>query len=523
MKKQLFSLLIILFTGLSFCTAQVTFQKSYGGAFPEWGNAVRQTTDGGYIIAAANMSSNWRSYLIRTNINGDLLWTKTFIWWPENGRDVQQTFDGGFILLRNYYPDSQIAPLLKTDASGDTLWTMFYNFPNEIEGLVHVGGYSIQQTTDSGYIIAGLEGVKYYLAQFSQNSNAFLMKTNPSGHVVWAKSYGGLKNDAVFSVQQTTDNGYIMTGYETSFGIDSADVYLVKTDAGGDTLWTRRYGGTRNESGTNVKQTSDNGYIIVGSTNSFGAGGNDIYLIKTDSNGNILWSKTYGGPGNDNASGVQITSNGGFIISGSTMSFGTNNIFLIETDNLGNIVWSKVFGGANPSSVEKTADGGYVITGQVINNADINVLLIKTDHAGNSGCNETDATFINNNAATKMSGTSTVVASISVTASKVLNSVDSEGTATTLCTTVGLNEIKSSLPLLISPNPSSGDFVITFPGIINQGTVEIYTVLGARVFSKAIFLSTNIEVNLQNNSPGIYYVKVLDGERRYSQKILIEK
>jgi hypothetical protein len=526
MKKTLFSLAIIFFSTINFCSAQVTFQKSIGGTFPDWGNSVRQTTDGGYIVAAGTMSGttiDYRAYLIKTNINGDLLWTKAFKFWNEHAQDVQQTFDGGYILLTDFYPASQIATLIKTDASGDTLWTRYYLFPWEIVGYMRVGAYSIQQTADSGYIIAGLEGVNYFDSPFSQKANAFLMKINQSGDVVWAKSYGGSINEYGFSVQQTNDRGYIMAGTSTSFGADSADVYLVKTDAVGDTLWTRRYGGPRNEGGTSVKKTGDNGYIIVGTTKSFGAGGNDFYLVKTDSSGNLLWSKTYGGSGNDAASSVQITTDGGYIIVGNTNSFGANGIYLIKSDSLGNVEWSKAIGGQNPGSVQQTSDGGYVFTGQVFSDTgDLNVLLVKTDQLGNSGCNETDAATITNAVISKMSGTSTVIASKSVTNSIVPHSVDSVNTATTLCTTVGLNEIKSILPLLISPNPSSGDFVITFPGIINQGTVEIYTVLGERIISKAVSLTSNFEINLENSSPGIYFVKVTDGERRYAQKIMIE-
>lgn len=519
MKKHLFSLVIILFTTLSFCSAQVTFQKSIGGSLPDWGGSVKQTTDGGYIIAGTTMSGStvdYQAYLIKTNASGDLIWTKTFHNKDIGGQDVKQTYDGGYIFLGTGVI-FQEAYLFKTDAAGDTLWTRsFYGLVNATRG------YSVQQTTDSGYILS----LTLDLHNISQDSaNALLVKTNKTGDIIWTKSYGGPKYDIGYSVQQTNDNGFIMAGNTRSYSADSADVYLVKSNASGDTLWTRTFGGPRNDYGYSVKQTIDNGYIIAGYTNSFGAGGNDIYVVKTNSNGNILWSKTYGGAGNDIGQTIQLTTNGGYVISGYTNSFGANHGYVLKVDSNGNVEWSKTIGTESANSVEQTIDGGYIFTGSIFSGTgDENVLLVKTDQMGNSGCNETDAATITNIVTTKMAGISTVVESRSYANSTVLYTVGSSvGFATTLCTTVGLNEIKSGNSLFISPNPSSGDFVITFPGIINEGIVEIYTVLGERVFSKAISLSTNIEINLNNNPPGIYFVKALDGDRRYSLKIMIEK
>ena len=522
MRKLLF-LVSILFAISNFCSAQVTFQKAIGGVLPDWGNTARQTSDGGYIIAGTGMAGPpdyiYLAYLIKANSNGDILWSKTFqslYMVGDLGQDVRQTHDGGYALLRVSYLAAQYASLIKTDAAGDTLWIRHLH-----ETLATA--FSFEQTSDDGFIIVGDHGNHSIGA--IDTVNALLVKISSDGDVVWSKSYGGLKNDVGYSVEQTNDNGYIMTGSATSFGSDSTDVYLVKTDAAGDTLWTRRYGGPGNDWGVTVKQTSDNGYIVAGNTNSFGAGGYDICLLKTNNNGNILWSKTYGGVGYDKASGIQITSDEGYLISGNSNSFGAKGIYLIKTDKLGNIEWSKSIGGSIAGSVQQTIDGGYVFTGMIFSDiGDINVLLAKTDQMGNSGCNETNVTTITNPAAIKMSVTSTKVVDLKLTTgSKWLYFIESSVTATTLCTSVGLNETKSSLPLLISPNPSSGDFVITFSGIINQGTVEIYTVMGERIFNKAVSLTSNLEINLKNSSPGIYFVKVMDGERRYSKKIMIER
>ena len=511
MKKNLLFIAILLFTSSSFCSAQVTFQKSIGGALPDWGKSVRQATDGGYIVAGTTIGSgyNQQTYLIKTNINGDLAWTKTFFHYTQYGVDVQQTKDGGYIVLsRGLFLAQTI--LIKTDAAGDTLWTKSMGGAS--------AGYSIEQTTDDGYILAG----SVWGFSTSDTLNAVLVKINTTGDIIWLKSYGGSKFDEGYSVQQTSDSGFIMTGYTRSTGADSADVYLVKTDARGDTLWTRAFGGTRDDFGYSVKQTKDNGYIVVGSTKSFGAGGRDVYLAKTNSNGNIIWSKTYGGAGFDYGYSIQLTTDGGYIISGNTYSFGANNIYLIKTDSLGNVGWSKAISGSDGSSVVQTTDGGYVVTGRVTSSSgDEDVLLVKIDSKGNSGCNEIDAPTITNTVITKMTQISTKVSSTSLSNSIWSDTVGSVGSASTLCTTVGLNEIKTGNSLLISPNPSPGDFELTFPRIINQGIVEIYTVMGERVYNQAVNQSSNLEINLGNNAPGMYFVKVLDGERRFTQKVMI--
>ncbi|MFZ8835354.1 MAG: hypothetical protein ACO2O5_14355, partial [Candidatus Caldipriscus sp.] len=186
--------------------------------------------------------------------------------------------------------------------------------------------------------------------------------------VAFAKTYGGTGDDRASYVLQTSDGGYIVVGDIGSLGADSFDIFLVKTDANGNIIWAKTYGGTVDEYAHSVLQTSDGGYIVAGETRSFGAGYRDIFLIKTDASGNLQWAKTYGGTYWDVAYSVQQTSDGGYIVAGETYSFGAGgrDIFLIKTDASGNVQWAKTYGGTDEDwarSVQQTSDGGYIVAG----------------------------------------------------------------------------------------------------------------------------------------------------------------
>lgn len=333
--------------------------KTYGGGGIDDGRSIQQTTDGGYIITGSTSSfGNGLSdvYLIKTDGNGDTLWTKAFGGGKNDiGFSVQQTTDGGYIVTgsTDSFGNGLLdVYLIKTDENGDALWTKTFGGGENDDGL------SVQQTADGGYIVTGLT--------YSFGANVYLIKTDSNGELVWAEFYGGDDVDGGWSGQQTNDGGYIIAGYSSSFGNGEVDFYLVKTDLNGDTLWTRTYGGEANDKGFYVQQTSDGGYILTGFTSSFGHGSIDLYLIKTDDIGDTLWTKKFGGGYGDAGTSVQQTTDGGFIIVGYTESFGNGefDIYLIKTDENGIVTFTSEIPVPNPNSnLLKIVD----LTGRVIN------------------------------------------------------------------------------------------------------------------------------------------------------------
>jgi hypothetical protein len=357
--KPRFLLPLLLTATLHTSAQQITFQKTYGGIYGGVGNSVQQTFDGGYIIVGNvwNLSVGYTDvYLIKTNTNGDTLWTKTYGGSNSDyGYSVQQTTDSGYIVVGfsgsfSAGGDGDVY-LIKTDVNGDTLWTKTYG------GINNDDAFSVHQTNDGGYVIAG----SIYILGLGK-WNVFLLKTDYMGNFNWLKSYGGSNDDLAYSVQQANDGGYVIAGTTDSFGSGDNDVYVIKTDSIGDTLWTKTYKGVNNDIGRAISKTTDAGFIIVGIT------GGGLYLIKIDSIGNVIWSKTYGGVNYADGRSIQQTADGGYIVAGGTNSFGAGNydIYLIKTNSIGDTLWTKTFGGANNDyaySVKQTTDRGYIVTG----------------------------------------------------------------------------------------------------------------------------------------------------------------
>lgn len=488
--------------------AQITFQKTFGGLGFDVSNCVQQTSDSGYVLVG------------QTNSFG-------------TGND-------------DVY-------LIKTNMYGDTLWTKTYggtgyetgrsvqqtndggyivcagnsNYStgvrllktNSIGDTIWTrtfdgGGFSVQQTPDSGYIMTGAR------IWGSGGWDLYFIKTNMLGDTIWNKTFGGSNNDFGYSGQQTSDGGYISVGTTLSFGAGSYDVYVVKTDPNGNLMWSKTFGGTADDRGQSIRQTNDGGYIIVGTAYSYSwmQFSPDMYVIKIDSLGNVIWSKTFGGfncytHGQD----IRETNDGGFAIIGYTQCFGDQTL-LVKTDSVGNLIWTKGYGGAGTEggySIEQTNDNGYIISGLTnsFGAGSSEVYLVKTDSLGNSSCYQTTPSILSTVVTTTVSNPSTVIFSNAQYTYPTIF-ISSGAIVNSPCLSVGVaqtNALQSKLTIF--PNPFSTETTLKTNDNFKNATLTIYNTIGREIKSMKNISTQTITLNRDNLQNGIYFILLTQDDK----------
>lgn len=366
--KQLITVLIVSFFIFNTSQAQITFEKTYPLQISSVGNSVKQTLDGGYIVGG--------TYVTKTTDSGAVEWI-----FPKAADYVNTTVDSGYIVIQN---NGDIV-FTKLDYIGDTVWTSTYG-----AGLWAREGNSIEQTADGGYIVAGR------FQDFS-GSGMMLLKLNSQGVASWRRTFWE-PTSAAFAfgqnAHQTSDGGYIMVGH-TYIDYYNAnrhkDIMVVKTDSAGTQQWVKYYGDSTTEDLAYSIQEINNGeYIVAGSSLDSASSITKMSLLKLNNLGDTLWTKSYGGAHTSEFKSLGLTTEGGFILTGSSnigTNGGTTNVSVFRTDSTGNILWTKEFGGNyadGGNEIMRTADGGYVLTGLANANTIGNgvMYLIKMDSTG---------------------------------------------------------------------------------------------------------------------------------------------
>lgn len=360
--------------------------------------SIQQTSDGGYIAGGYTESYDSTSgellyayaVMYKFNTYGYIEWKKAFDGLElAAGVTVQQTDDDGFILVgytaHESGEDTQIL-LLKTDQLGNIEWETTYQVMDVCMG------YSVQQTEDGGYILSGTAiSLDTYLL------NVLLVKTDTNGIMEWNDTYIDGDYAIGFSVNQTDDHGYIVCGTKMIFDFQNIemDAFLIKTDINGSEEWTKFLFAEMSQ-GTSCHQTIDSGYVITGTMISEQENGSLAFLVKLDNDGNEEWNRTYSVLGNASGSSVQQTSDNGYIITGSTYyNFEESvDVLLLKTDVVGNQEWNRTFEFpglmASGVSIDQTSDDGYIITGSVYEYqfplpSTMDGILIKTTSNGSEG------------------------------------------------------------------------------------------------------------------------------------------
>ncbi len=474
--------------GVSFAQPNITWQKSLGGSGTDAARSVRQTDDGGYIVAGYTVSVNGDVsennggrdiWVVKLNSTGTIEWDKSIgSIGDEEAYAIQQTTDGGYILIGmsdsdDFYGenigDDDIL-IVKLNSDGNILWGKKYGTMGADRG------HSISQTSDGGFIASG----------FRSNGGIWVARLDTNGDIAsgWTNTtFGGAQ---AWWAEQTSDGGYIVTGH---YGL-TPDLKVIKLDPSSNVEWEYTYGGTNADYGRSVRQTLDGGYIVAGMTQSSDGnvtnnyGGQDFWVLKLNALGELEWEKNYGGTQNDFANEIQLTSDGGYVITGQTNSDDNDvsgnpgsfvfDYWAIKIDNTGNLLWQNCLGGGSSdfgNSIHQTTDGGYIVAGRASSN--------NYDVSGNHG--NYDFWVVK---------------------------LEAE--------TLGIDDNFISDVIKVYPNPVSTILNISTKKQIES--VRMYDVLG-----KLVFQSSAInQINVSDYKSGVYLVKLESNDNVITKKIIIE-
>ncbi len=417
-KSFLYATLLLMVKNTFSQVPHIEWQKTLGGTGDERGYAIQQTMGGGYIVAGT-MSSNDGDvsgyhggvtdiWIVKLNVDGNIEWQKalggTSGDYILNKNSIQQTTDGGYIVAGfTWSNDGDVSG----NHDGFDIWIVKLSAVGNIEWQKALGGSgneisnAIQQTMDGGYIVAGytnsndgdVSGI-HGSGSGTYSDDYWIIKLSAEGNIEWQKALGGSGYEISNAIQQTMDGGYIVAGYTSSNDGDVSgnhgisDIWIVKLSAVGNIEWQKALGGTDNDQGYAIQQTTDGGYIVAGYTSSIDGdvSGNhgtgytyEYWIVKLSAEGNIEWQKALGGSGNEISNAIQQTMDGGYIVAGYTSSndgdvsgnHGISDIWIVKLSAVGNIEWQKALGGTDNDqgyAIQQTTDGGYIVAGATNSN-----------------------------------------------------------------------------------------------------------------------------------------------------------
>ncbi len=450
--------------------------KTYGGSGNAKANSIQQSSDGGYIVAGHTQSLDAGSqdiWILKLDVSGNIQWQKTY---GGNGSDeatsIQQTSDGGYVVAGSTTSSGTGAKdiwVSRLDQSGNIQWQKTYG------GISDDEASAILQTPDEKYLVVGstyLEG--------ASKKDLLVMRLDKDGNIEWQRAYGGgTGDDVIHSMQQTSDGKYILAGSTESYGTGRRDVWILKLDKDGNIEWQKAYGLTGYEEAYSIQETSDGGYIAAGWTSSYAIVRTEGLVLKLDSDGKIIWqTRTYGGNGNDIIYAVRQTLDGNYILAGSTDSHGAGkkDVWILKLNASENrIEWQKTLGGTGDDEtfyIQEAMDRGFVAAGwsNSFGAGNYDALIIKIDNNGEiSGCptiensnasfSSTDVSVVPINASPKDTGLSSQAGNLS--------SANTEATPGSICMVAGPE---------IAVDPISIDYGPVVMGSSSSQTITVMNV-----------------------------------------------
>ncbi len=429
-------LILLLLVQCVLAQPDIEWQKSFGGSLNDIPNSIQQTFDGGYIVAGftesndsdVSLNHGGRDYwLLKLNTTGVIEWEKSYGGLGEDiATGVHQTIDSGYII--SGYSKSNDGDVSGHHGALDSIdiWIVKINNTGDIQWQKSFGGtgidraYDVRQTSDSGYVIAGYSNsINGDVAFHIGFQDYWVIKLDTGGTIQWQSNLGGTATDEANSIIETTDGGFLVSGYSNSSNghvtnhHGQQDGWIVKLDDAGVKQWENSLGGTDDDNISTTVQCSDGGYIFAGSTESNDIdvsgnhGGKDCWIVKLDSSGTINWQTCLGGAGYDAASSIQQTPDGGFIIGATSTStdgdvtgnHGDYDCWIVKINSTGTILWEKSLGGTSidaGNSIQQTINGGFIIAavsysanGDITNNnGNADFWIVKLDSMENVGFTE---------------------------------------------------------------------------------------------------------------------------------------
>ena len=479
------------------CFSQTQFARAIGGANYDCAYSIIQTVDSGYAIAGVTKSyaglGVYHPFIIKLDKEFEIEWSKVVTSKVVSCHSIVQTIDSGFIIcgLRKDYP-FKYSFILKLNKLGDFEWEKW------ISGIFS----NIFPTNDAGFIAIGTDV-----------GDIFIVKLNCRGSVEWAKTVWGSSSDSGQSVFQTSDGGFIFTGYTNSSGTDG-DTIVTKIDSIGLVEWTKIIGGTSNEEGYYVIQTIDNGFIIIGYTYSFGAGRRDLFIIRLDSSGSLQWAKSVGGTREDYGISLAKLNDSDFVSVGYVTGYGAgmSDLLILKFDLTGTIEWIRAAGGGGYDfgrSITISSDRGIVVAGNTYSfgAGSSDIFLLKFDINGNN--------CISTSIRPTVTNVTPTIRSITPRVRNVAPDIMSESTTiinftpndTLICQSNNVSEkiIKpKETNITIIPNPFNSKCTIICPNVVK---VMIYDLHGNIVFHKNNINEKEITWQPVESLPsGLYFV-----------------